>query len=151
MYKKSIIHYVSKVTIDILLILSAICTIAIPFYYERIFNFMGYINNSYMATFTVIIFVSGVICTYILFVLRQMYKSLLVGNPFTDKNVSSLRKIAVCCIIIAIIYFAKLFIVFTFATLVICAIFVVGCLFCLTLKDLFKQAINYKAENELTI
>ena len=42
-------------------------------------------------------------------------------------------------------------VLFTIAAIVIAAIFMVGCLFCLTLKDLFKQAINFKMENELTI
>ena len=151
MYKKSAIHYVSKFTIDVLFILSIICTIAIPICYKRIFDFIGYLDKGYIVAFTVILFASGIICTYILFVLRQMYKSLLVGNPFTESNVSCLRKIAVSCVIIALMYFVKLFFMFTFATLVIAAVFVVGCLFSLTLKDLFKQAINYKAENELTI
>ena len=80
-----------------------------------------------------------------------MFKSLLVGNPFTDKNVSHFRKMAVACSIVAIIYIMKSIFMFTYATVVIATIFVVGTLFCLTLKDLFKQAINYKSENELTI
>ena len=80
-----------------------------------------------------------------------MFKSLLVGNPFTGKNVSHFRKMAIACVIIAVIYILKAIIMFTFATIVIATVFVVGTLFCLTLKDLFKQAINYKTENELTI
>ena len=80
-----------------------------------------------------------------------MYKSLLVGNPFVDDNVNHLRKIAVSCFLIAIMYVIKCFFMLTFATIVIAAVFIVGCMFCLTLKDLFKQAINYKTENELTI
>ncbi len=151
MYKKSVVHYAAKLVIDILLVLSAVCTVAIPIFHKMLFNFIGYPDQSYITAFSVIVFASGIICTYILFVLRQMYKSLLVGNPFTDKNVSYLRQIAVSCVLIAFMYFVKLFFMFTFATLVIAAVFVVGCLFCLTLKDLFKQAINYKTENELTI
>ena len=80
-----------------------------------------------------------------------MYRTLLVGNPFVDKNVAHFRKMAVACFVIALIYAVKCIALFTVAALVITVIFVVGCLFCLTLKDLFKQAVNFKAENELTI
>jgi hypothetical protein len=34
---------------------------------------------------------------------------------------------------------------------VIVIMFIIASLFCLTIKDLFKQAINYKNENDLTI
>ncbi len=151
MYKKSITHYVAKVVIDVLFCLSVICTVAVPFVSDNVFKWIGYLDENYKVTFTVIVFLSGICCSYILFNLRQMYSSLLVGNPFTLKNVNHFRKMAVACIIIATIYAIKCFLVFTYATVVIAAVFAIGCLFCLTLKDLFKQAINYKTENELTI
>ncbi len=151
MYKKSLTHYLAKIVIDLLMWISAFCTVAIPFTSKLIFNMIGYLDKSYVVLFTIILFISGALCTYILFNLRQMYKSLLVGNPFTDKNVSHFRKMAVTCAIISAMYLAKCVFMFTYATIVIAIIFAVGCLFCLTLKDLFKQAINYKTENELTI
>ena len=80
-----------------------------------------------------------------------MYRTLLEGNPFVDKNVCHFRKISVACTIISIIYIIKSFFMFTFGSVVIALVFIIGCLFCLTLKDLFKQAINFKAENDLTI
>ena len=151
MYKKSLTHYVAKYIIDVLFCVSLICTLIVPFVSKTIFNMIGYLDKSYMIAFTIILFVSGGLCSYILYKLRQMYKSLLIGNPFTDKNVGHFRKMAVACAIISAIYIAKCIFMFTYATVVIAAIFAVGCLFCLTLKDLFKQAINYKIENELTI
>jgi len=151
MYTKSITHYIAKYTIDVLFYLSIICTIAVPLWAKILFAFIRYPNAGYLTPFTVILFLSGLCCVYILFHLKQMYRTLLIGNPFVEQNVSHLRKMAVACTIIALIYLVKCFFMFTFATLVIAGIFVVGCLFCLTLKDLFKQAINYKTENDLTI
>lgn len=151
MYKKSITHYISKITIDILFYISIICTLTVPFAGTYLFEWINYPDNDYLTTFTVILFLSGLCCTYILFNLKQMFRSLLVGNPFVEKNVSHFRKMAVSCIITALIYVIKCITAFTPAALVIAVIFIVGTLFCLTLKDLFKQAINYKTENELTI
>ena len=151
MYQKSIAHYIAKIVIDVLFGVSVICTVLVPFVSERIFQWIGYLDKNYGVAFTGIVFLSGICCSYILFQLRQMYVSLLVGDPFSDKNVKHFRKMAAACIVIAFIYAAKCFFMFTYATVVIAAVFAIGCLFCLTLKDLFKQAINYKTENELTI
>lgn len=151
MYKKSITHYIAKIVIDVLFFLSIICVALVPVFSRWLFGWINYPDSSYLQAFTVILFLSGLCCVYILFNLKSMYRSLLSGNPFIDKNVCHLRKIAVSCTIISIIYIIKCFFMFTLATVVIAAVFMIGCLFCLTLKDLFKQAINYKAENELTI
>lgn len=151
MYKKTAAHYISKTVIDILFYLSIVCTILVPFLSKYIFKWINYPDGGYLTVFTVVIFLSGTGCIYILFNLKQMYRSLLEGNPFEDKNVRHLRKMALSCCFIAVIYIIKCFVMFTLAALVIAAVFGVGCMFCLTLKDLFKQAINYKAENELTI
>ncbi len=151
MYKKSIMHYISKVFVDILFYGSIICVIALPFVAKKLFTWISYENTRYFTSFTLIVFLSGIFSSYILFNLKQMYKSLLVGNPFVDKNVIHLRKMALACIIIFIIYLIKCLFMFTFASAVISVVFLIGSLFCLTLKDLFKQAINYKSENDLTI
>lgn len=151
MYQKSITHYLAKIVIDILFYVSIVCVVSVPWWVGPLFSWIGYGREGDMATFMAIIFVSGLCCVYILFHLKQMFVTLLEGNPFVDKNVSHFRKIAVACGMIALIYLVKCLFLFTFATLVIAVVFIVGCLFCLTLKDLFKQAINYKTETELTI
>ena len=59
----------------------------------------------------------------------------------------TVKAAAVVCVIFTI----QAILAFTVGSLTIALIFAIACLFCLTLKDLFKQAINYKAENDLTI
>lgn len=149
MYQKSITHYISKIVVDVLFYLSILCTAAVPFVAKPFF--LWFVYETHLVPFTACIALSGLCCVYILFHLKQMYRSLLVGNPFIDDNVSHLRKMAVACAVIALCYLVKCIFMFTVSTVIIVFIFIVGSLFCLTLKDLFKQAINYKTENELTI
>lgn len=151
MYQKSITHYITKIVVDVLFYISVLCTLAEPFVIGPLFGWIGYPYSGYFRAFAIVVFLSGICCVYILFNLKLMFRSLLVGNPFVDKNVCLLRRISVACGLIALMYAAKTVFMFTIASLVITAVFVVGCLFCLTLKDLFKQAVNYKTENELTI
>lgn len=151
MYKKSITHYVSKIAVDVLFYLSIICTAFVPFVSGKIFLWIGYPESNYLIPFTVILFSSGLCCAFILFNLKLMFKTVMVGNPFIDKNVIHMRRIAASCALISLIYIVKCIFMFTLATLLIAAVFAVACLLCLTLKDLFKQAVNFKLENDFTI
>ena len=74
-----------------------------------------------------------------------------LGNPFVEENTSCFRKIAVACALVCLIYIVKSVLLFTYGSVVIAVVFLIGCLFCLTLKDIFKQAIALKEENDLTI
>lgn len=83
---------------------------------------------------------------------KKMFKALLGGNPFVPKNVTCLRICSVASFLIAVIYIIKLiFLLFTPSSLIIVVIFSLLGLFCLTLKDVFKQAISYKEENDWTV
>lgn len=94
---------------------------------------------------------SGICAVYILFQLKRMFRTLLGGNPFVEENTSCFRKIAVACALVCLIYIVKSVLLFTYGSVVIAVVFLIGCLFCLTLKDIFKQAIALKEENDLTI
>jgi len=80
-----------------------------------------------------------------------MFKTLLGGDPFIEANIMSLRKCAVSCFIIALLFAAKMTFWLTAASAIIIIIFCMLGLFCLTLKDLFKQAVAYKEENDGTV
>lgn len=150
MYQKSIVHYMTKVCIDILFYAGIVICALVPFSSSWLFNYF-YITNE-MATFMIIILLtSGISSVYIVWQLKVIFKTLLEGNPFIHANVSCLRKIAIACIVISFIYLIKMIVLPTISTIVIIAIFVIACLLCLTLKDLFKQSIYYKDENDLTV
>ncbi len=152
MYKNSITHYIAKYMVDIMFFGGIICILGIPYITEWLFKMdIIYIGRNVYTAFMAILFISGICAEYLLFNLRTMFKTLIGKNPFVPENVTCLRKCAATCAVIALIYFAKLFFMFTIATIIIVLVFVIGCLFCLTLKDLFKQAIAFKEENELTI
>ena len=149
--QKSGFHRFSKFVIDALFFLSIPTTVAIPFFSKYIYEWIGYRSMSYADVFTGILLLSAVGCVYILHNLRGMYRTLVEGNPFVAENAASFGNIAITCIVIAVMYYIKLAMAFTLATLLIAAVFTVGCLFCLTLRDLFRRAAEYKAENDLTI
>lgn len=150
MYQKSIVHYVTKISIDILFYIAILSCILIPFSSSWLFSYFGIVEASALFV-KVILMASGLSCVYILWQLKVIFKTLMDGNPFIHANVNCLRKIALACLIISFIYLTKMIIMPTISTIVIVVIFIVACLLCLTLKDLFKQSIYYKDENDLTV
>lgn len=150
MYQKSIVHYMTKISVDILFYLAILACILIPFSSSWLFTYFGVLGASALFV-KAILLASGISCVFILWQLKVIFRTLMEGNPFIHANVSCLRKIALACLAISFIYLVKIIVMPTISTIVIVVIFIVGCLLCLTLKDLFKQSIYYKDENDLTV
>lgn len=142
------INKITGILIDVLIFTGIVCILCIPLLLKvAILYYSGVIYYSYMA----FLFISGIFTIYILYNIRRMYKTLFLGNPFVKENIKYLNNISISCMFITLIYFIKCFMVLTFATIIIVIVFAVGSLFCLTLKDIFKQAIYYKEENDCTV
>lgn len=142
------INKITGILIDVLIFTGIVCILCIPLLFKvAIPYYSGVIYYSYM----VFLFISGIFTIYILYNIRRMYKTLFLGNPFVKENIKYLNNISISCMFITLIYFIKCFMVLTFATIIIVIVFAVGSLFCLTLKDIFKQAIYYKEENDWTV
>ncbi len=150
MYQKSIVHYMTKVCVDVLFYVGIICCALVPFSSSWLVRYF-YITDEMVLFMKVILLASGISGVYILWQLKVIFRTLMEGNPFIHANVTCLRKIAVACLVISLIYVLKLIVLPSISTVVIVAIFSVVCLLCLTLKDLFKQSIYYKDENDLTV
>jgi hypothetical protein len=67
------------------------------------------------------------------------------------ENVVCLRKCAVAGALIALIFVVRIAFFFTIAAAIIVIIFAMLSLFCLTIKDLFKQAVAYKEDADWTV
>jgi len=150
MLKNSFIHYLTKVLIDIMFYVGIIGCILAPFITKRAAEYFGYSSNLVLPT-TIVLITSGISALYILWQLKMIFRTLINNNPFVYQNVVYLRKMSVASFIIAIIYTVKFTFWFTIATAIIAIIFMIAGLFCLTLKDVFKQAVLYKEENDLTV
>ena len=143
-------NYVTKILIDIMFFGGIAACAVLPFILTGVLSFIG-ANPELRLIYTVIFLSSGLSAVYILYQLKRMFKTLVGGNPFVAENVSSLRKCAVAGALIALIYLIRLIFWFTIAASVIVVIFALLSLFCLTIKDLFKQAIVYKEESDWTV
>ncbi|MGN0162925.1 MAG: DUF2975 domain-containing protein [Candidatus Ornithomonoglobus sp.] len=144
------LNKITKLIVDVLFYAGIGCIIAVPFTARHIGGYYGY-SKTETIIFTAMLFISGIAAVYILFEFKQMFKTLVGGNPFVTENVNCLKRMAAACIIITAVYIVKCFTMFSFATVVIAIVFGIGSLFCMVLKDLFRQAVEYKEENDWTV
>ncbi len=123
----------------------------------------GQINLSLTITYTLFV-VGGMASFAILYYLRKIVYTLINVTPFVSDNVRSLQRISLCCFVITTTYIINFFcnrqyIDFKIITYDFTGIhtdfeafifFFAGC-FLLILSEVFKQAVQVKEENDLTI
>lgn len=97
------------------------------------------------------------VCAAALWFLAELFFIMLSvkrGEPFVDRNVRSLNHMAGCCVIAAaaLIFMLVMYGWYRDFSLYICAfILLFGALCAMTLSRVFAKAVEYKAENDLTV
>jgi uncharacterized membrane protein len=150
MYKKSFVHRLTKIFVDVMFYVCILCCIVVPATMPELANFWAY-DSEVVFPFTIVIILSGLCSLYMLWQLKSMFKTFVGGDPFSGANVRCLRKCSVAAFVMALIYLAKMIVWPSITAAVIITIFSLFGLFGLTLKDLFAQAIAYKEENDWTV
>ncbi|MGE4283904.1 MAG: DUF2975 domain-containing protein [Clostridia bacterium] len=150
MTNKRTLHYVTKALIDFMFYSGILVCALVPISVYMLAPYSPVIGAMPLRLIAVLL-VSGITSVYILSEIRRIFRTLLNTNPFTLENVKILRKIAVASFVISTTYIAKCIFWFTLGTAVIIIIFAIAGLFCLVLADVFKQAVLYKEENDLTV
>lgn len=150
MYKTNFINKLTKTIVDIFFYLGIITCISVPFITPKLIRGLN-LNENLIVPTIITLLLSGVCAVFIIYQLKRTFKTLITGNPFVIENTIYLKKMSIAAFIISVIYIAKLFYWFTFATVIIVLVFLIAGLFCLTLRDLFAQAVKFKEDNDLTI
>lgn len=107
MNKNSFVHYLTKIIVDVMFYGGFLCCAALPFTIQVLVNFFDYTKIP-VIPLTIFLISTGICALYILWQLKLMFKTLVGGNPFINKNVNCLRKCSVSSFLISIIYIAKI-------------------------------------------
>ena len=150
MYKISFIHRVTKFLVDLMFYGGIVACAALPFIMPWIAEWYAF-SMAWTGPTIAILVASGVCAVYILYQLKQMFKTLIGKEPFVHQNVNCFRKCGVASFLISLLFVVRAIIWFTFASAIIAIIFAMLGLFSLTMKDVFKQAVFYKEENDWTV
>ena len=146
-------HRLTKILIEIMFYGGILVCVLLPLPFIRspLAFWLGQPHPDTMIKHLAILISAGLSAIYILYQLKIIFKTLINGNPFIHENVSCLRKCGVASFMIAIIFSIRISFWLTASSMIIVILCTLLGLFCLTLKDVFKQAIIYKEENDWTV
>jgi hypothetical protein len=99
----------------------------------------------------IIYVIAGVCGLTIVKQLWKMIRTVINQDCFVDNNVKSLNLMGKVSFVISILFILKLFFLPTPATFVIILTFFIAGIFSHVLACVFKEAVRYKKENDLTI
>lgn len=143
-----------KIFLQICLCVGIIITIILPFLLHKI-----YVLN--LINCIIIIYPNGIILSVITYKFIQLFNSLKNNNPFCESTVKILKFTGIIAFIGSIFWLADLiyeliavrtdYIVFIVTLIFLCVLFLGVSIALYILSELFKKAIEYKEENELTI
>ncbi|HEY8911121.1 MAG TPA: DUF2975 domain-containing protein [Desulfosporosinus sp.] len=97
------------------------------------------------------LFVTGIFALLIVNEIRKLLMNLNRGNPFIIGNVTSLNRIAISCWLITACYVIKIIFYNSFLTIIVAMVFIITGFFSIILAEVFRQAVEVKGENDLTI
>ena len=150
MQNKKALHRFTKILLDFMFYSGILVCASVPVIIYKLIP-CTLIAADIRLPLTAVLMLSGIAALYILWTLRRIFQTLLHTDPFTVKNVDALRKMAVASFVIAALYITKCLFWFTLATAIIVIVFAIAGLFSLVLADVFRQAVRYKEENDLTV
>lgn len=101
--------------------------------------------------YLVVLAVSGVAAELILWQARGILHNISHGHIFTNDNVRRIRTVAFEILALGVFFGATLFWVHKFFMAFLFVVLVLACCFALVMAEVFCQANEYKAENDMTI
>lgn len=141
-----------KYALDLMMLVVMLVLLTLPITVRMYFDAYVYTaGENYYWFLLVFLWVSGFLYLGIVYELRKMFKSLNQREPFRRENVVSLNKIARLAFWVSAIYVIKIIFYISLLTIVIAmAALSVGA-FALIIGEVFRQAVEVKEENDLTI
>lgn len=151
--KESVASKVLKIMLYIIFAAGVIITVTLPLMidtYMRVLYDSYSIREGYRIFIIIFLMTVGTLGLFIIFELIVMLRT-ISRDPFIKENVRYLNRIGAVAFIIAALFFLKCLLYVTILTLGFGICLVVCGLFAFTLAHLFKNAVAYKEENDLTI
>lgn len=141
----------TKIVLDFMFFSGILVTVTMPLLLRIAGNYYAKVFLEKYIPLVLIFTSASLFGVMILEQLRRMMKTVIEENCFVWENVKSLESMAVYSLTISVLFLGKVFFLPSPATGVIIIVFFVAALFSQVLSFVFRDAINYKEENDLTI
>jgi len=140
-----------KYMLDVLIVVGAAIVISLPFSLKWCFEMITWTAGENYWFLLGFLFVTGTFGVVMVFELRQIFRRINEHKPFQRQNATNLKRIAALALLISAAYIIKMIFFISFLTIIVAIAFLVFGLAGLVFSELFKQAVEVKEENDLTI
>ena len=143
-----------EMMVGMLMVMGVLVMVTLPWlldlYFRSYRNMYSGIDAGHLKLM-ILLYISGVLSLIILIFAKIFLNSVNNGKPFVKQNVRNMRIIALMCALMAVCYAVYVPILFSIFVVFMFLVFCMVTLVVLICAELFKQAIIFKEENELTI
>ena len=149
--KRSFWLYLMNILVILFIVFMGLTLITLPFLIDKYAEFTGkIINNSLWIK--IFLYITAVPFTILLIMLKRMVNYIFRKDPFNRGSIISLNTISICAFLDFIFYaFGTAFLFKNLTSLILTiAAFMIG-LTSLVLTQIFRNAMEIKKENDLTI
>lgn len=148
--KGSSLYQGTKLLVDIIfaaeILITLIMPVSIPWLNEHYSHLEG------LDLPLILIYVSvGIVCIAATWILRGILRTVVEGRCFIQENVTGLKRISICFLLLVIFLVCRGIIYLTMAILIDTFLFFIAFVFCRVVALVFQEAVRYKEENDLTI
>lgn len=148
--ENSISKYI-KIALICIFIFGCAVILFLPVVVKYYIEFLRLDLAQYYWSCLALLYLSGVPMLIIVYEFIKLFGSLAKNTPFIIENAGHLKVASICSGIICIEYIFGIYIFKSIFTLIIVGIFLIAYLGLYILSELFKQAVQFKEENDLTI
>ncbi len=155
----------SSVVMLFLYMLLILCIVAIVAGGICILNDIAFFTKDLLNITYILIYLSSIPALVMIFAFLQIFNTLKQEKPFEKKNIKRLGISYMASIVIGVIYAVnvlivylgvgmmqeRFFIIYPLANVAISVIFLIFGIGIVVLKEIYRKAIEYKDENDLTI
>lgn len=148
--EKGLSSYVKKL-LDLILVGGLLILLSLPILLKWYSNTLRNYSKDNYTFLLIFLYFTGICCLWLVFEMNKIFKTLNRRNPFMMDNVVSFKKMSLAAFTIAFAYIIKIIFFNSFLTIIIAMVFLIAGLFLVILGEIFKQAVEFKEENDLTI
>ena len=155
----------SSVVMIFLCVLLVLCIIAIVARGIFVLSNLAFFTKDLLSITYILIYLSSIPALVMIIAFLQIFNTLKQENPFEKKNIKRLGISYLASIVIGVIYAINVlliylgvgimqkgfFIIYPLANVAISIIFLIFGIGIVVLKEIYRKAIEYKDENDLTI
>lgn len=142
---------VIEIALDVLMGVALLLTVSLPWSISAVTLKQPGMAGLWYEKYLAVLAVSGIIAELILWQARGIMKNINRGHAFSEDTVRRLRIIGGECLAVALFYFVAVFVVTKFFMVAVFVTFSVVGLILFVFAELFRQAVSYKKENDMTI